>query len=128
MWVRKSDQQVVKRPGRVLSFFRAPMAWFLVGFVVSVGIALRGPMYPVRSFWPATWSEILLRASQIGLALAIVVLALQLILRRSISFRASSAKVVICNKCHRVKHRDRDGACECGGNFEDFDNWTWIED
>lgn len=135
MWVRKNDRRVSKRAGRVWPFLRSSLVWFFLGFVLSVGITLRGPMRGVCNSWPTTWCDTLTFAAQVGAVLAIVAFAFQLILQRRISFfecleegDSSNAKVVICNECHRVKNRDRDDTCECGGSFEDFDDWTWIED
>jgi len=35
---------------------------------------------------------------------------------------------VICNSCHHIKTRDNALSCECGGTFEPFENWKWIDD
>ena len=61
-------------------------------------------------------------------AVALVVYVLQLLLRREIDPLRVGGKVVICEKCNRIQHPNCAGRCECGGKFDDFDNWTWIDD
>jgi hypothetical protein len=38
------------------------------------------------------------------------------------------APVVICTSCYSVAHLSKKKTCECGGKYEPFDNWTWIEE
>jgi ribosomal protein L37E len=34
----------------------------------------------------------------------------------------------ICNRCGRMRFYDRQPDCECGGKFEDFEEWKWVRD
>ncbi len=34
----------------------------------------------------------------------------------------------ICNVCHSVVSRSKNKKCECGGKYEPFDDWKWVED
>lgn len=67
-------------------------------------------------------------ATIFAMVVAIACYALQLILRREIDPLASHAKVEICDTCHRVKRRNGESKCECGGTFEDLDKWIWTDD
>jgi hypothetical protein len=73
-------------------------------------------------------SDILAVATIVAAVVAIAGYALQLVLRRTIRPLDTGVKVLICDTCHRVKHRDGENKCECGGTFDDFDKWTWIDD
>ncbi len=35
---------------------------------------------------------------------------------------------VICNVCHSVVLLSKNKKCECGGKYEPFDDWKWVED
>ena len=39
-----------------------------------------------------------------------------------------SMSTVICNGCHEVKTVDGAFTCNCGGTFEPFANWEWVDD
>ncbi len=34
----------------------------------------------------------------------------------------------ICNTCYSVVPRSKLKKCECGGKYEPFENWKWVED
>lgn len=124
MWVRKSSQQIAKER-RMWSSFRGPLLWFLIMFVGGVALTFQGPRFPV-THWPSTWQEAFCVAVFPAAIVAVVAYLLQLILKKRITV-LDDVDVVICDACHRVKRRDSESTCECGGKFEDFDNWTWIE-
>ncbi len=80
----------------------------------------------VSGRWPQSWFEFLGIVCLIAACVAIVICILQII--RGNKIDPFAIDIVICNKCHNVKHRDSNDKCECGGTFEDFDNWTWIDE
>lgn len=136
MWVRKTDEQKAKERRRLWFSFSGPALLFIGGFLAVVVKVLIGSHPPARSSnWPGSWSQIFPRlvvaivlfAACIGIVVALSGYILQLILGRKI-LGVGGAKVVMCNTCYRVKRRDRENQCECGGEFEDFDNWTWVDD
>jgi hypothetical protein len=131
MWVRKGDRETAAKHPRVWMCLRGPAVVFLFGFLAMVGGGVEGPRTSVEA-WPQSFSEILYCAAVFATAAAIAVYVLQLILRRPLDLVgmlfAGHVKVVICNSCYRVKERDAATKCECGGTFEDFDRWTWVED
>lgn len=128
MWVRKSDHQMAREHSRVWLSFRGPAIWFLICFVATIALAIQGPRAPVgQRRWPDSWCEALVWAAFDGTVAAAVVYILQIILRRRLNPLTIHAKVVMCDSCHRVERRDSVSKCECGGTFDDFDNWTWIE-
>jgi hypothetical protein len=129
MWVRKSEQQMAAERSRPWLSFSGPAVLFVICFLADLGIALRGPFYPTgQGHWPVTWSAMLGGAAFVATVVAIATYILQLVLRRRLDPWAIHAKVVICDTCHRVKHRDAENKCECGGAFDDFNKWTWIGD
>jgi hypothetical protein len=125
MWIRKSDQQMATERSRLWLSFSGPAILFLVSFLACIRLALEGPRRPGQVSWPSTWSEILGGAAFMAAVVAIASYVIQLVRQRKI---ADGAKVDICNTCYRVRHRDGKSKCECGGTFDDFDHWTWIDD
>jgi len=129
MWMRKSDQQVAKEHSRLWLSFRGPVILFIICFLASIAVGIQGPRNSAGQVpWPDTFCKILRGATFIATVAAIACYTLQLVLRRKLDPLAIRAKVDICDTCHRVKRRDGEDKCECGGTFDDFDNWTWIDD
>ena len=126
MWMRKSDVQVARERNRVWLSFVEPAILFLICFLATIGIAIQGPRVAVVN-WPDTWSEMLFESAIIATVVAIAGYVLQVVLRRKLSSLTKYGKIVICDTCHRVEHRDGESKCECGGTFDDFDKWTWID-
>ena len=108
--------------------FRGPVLWFLVIYVGMAVIAIRGPILSAGENWPDTWAEVLSSAMWPSAVLAIVAYVLQLVLGTKIDPLDVAPKILICDRCHRTKRRDRETKCECGGTFDSLDNWTWIDD
>jgi hypothetical protein len=126
MWVCKTDEQI-RRSRRFWLSFRGPILWFLLLFVGGiVAISVRPRENGGRG--PGTLHEIVMSSMVLAAIAGIVIYVLQLILRRRIDPLEVSGKIVICPKCHRVARPSRDGFCECGGRFDDFDNWEWVID
>jgi len=46
----------------------------------------------------------------------------------ALDFYGAPVSTVICNTCHRTKTMDKALLCDCGGTFEPFENWKWVED
>jgi len=126
MWVRKSNEQIARERRRSWLSFRVPILWFLIFFVGGIGIALQGPRRQAQH-WPRTWSEILSGAAVDAGVIAIVAYAVQLLCKERLDPGRVGADVVMCDTCHRVKHPDNQSKCECGGTFDDFEKWTWID-
>ena len=129
MWVRKSDQQMAKENkdrNRVGLSFSGPALLFIICFFATIGIEVQGRRGLAWTA-PAPWPDILFRSTAIGTVAAILGYIVQLVLQRRILV-GGGGHIVICNTCYRVKHLDSKISCECGGVFEEFDKWTWIDD
>lgn len=127
MWVCKSDAQIVRERSRVWLSFSGPAVLFLICFLAGIGIGIQGPRRGAgEGHWPDTLPKILCDAAVISTVVAIAGYVLQIVRRRKLDSLVVPIKVVMCDTCHRVKHRDRENKCECGGTFDDFDKWTWI--
>lgn len=127
MWVRKSNQEITKERGRLLWSFRGPVLWFLIMFAGAVLLTLQGPRI-AAAHWPTTWSEVIYRATLFATVVAIGVYALQIVFKTQLDPLAVRGHFVMCETCHRVKRRDREASCECGGKFDDLDNWRWTDE
>jgi hypothetical protein len=97
----------------------------LICFVADIGIAIRGPRVGGGVAWPRGWSEELRDAAFIATVAAVAHCIVQVVLGRNVPSGAKN--VMICDTCHRVRRRDGATKCECGGTFDDFDKWTWID-
>jgi hypothetical protein len=130
MWVRKTEKQVAGERQRLWLSFREPALLSLVVFSVSVLLAIEGPRYPppYNGRWPNMWREIFGGSAFMALVAGVAGYVFQLVVGKTIASMGSYGKIDICNACYRVKRRDRDNKCECGGEFENFDNWMWIDD
>ena len=126
-WVRESDEQIARRRARLWLSFRGPLLWFPVFFAAAIVRYILGSSDRDRH-WPATWAELLFDSFRFAVILALGVYITQLVLRRKIDPLLSGGKVVICDRCHRITHPTFDRKCECGGDFDDFDNLDWIAD
>ena len=127
MWVRKSSQRVTKAPSGSRLSFRGPVLWFMIMFAGAIVLTARGPRFPA-AHWPSTWFEVISSAALSAAVVAIGVYVLQIVLKTRLDPFAPKVDVVICDTCYRVKRRDGETGCECGGKFDDFDNWTWIDE
>ena len=126
MWVRKSDQQIANDRSRLWLSFRGPLLWFLVLFVGGIVCISVRPRETNVGRGLGTWHEVVANAMVLAAIAGVVIYVLQLVLRRRIDPLEVGGKIVICPKCHRVTRPSRDNLCECGGRFDDFDNWEWI--
>lgn len=126
MWVRKSTHKITRERGHLWLSFRGPVLWFLIMFAGAIVLTAQGPRTAV-AHWPSTWFEVISRATVFAAVVAIGVYVLQIILNSKLDPFAVKVDVVMCDTCHRVKRRDGEASCECGGKFNDFDNWMWVD-
>jgi hypothetical protein len=128
MWIRKSAEQLAKERGRWWLSFRGPAFLLLFGFGMCL-LWVYGPgKYPTHTKTLPPWPQVLCFAVFGGTFAAIGGYVLQIFLRRKIRPWDMGKKVVMCDSCHRVKNLDRENQCECGGTFDNLDNWRWVDD
>jgi hypothetical protein len=123
MWVRKSNEQMAgetRERSRVWRSFRGPAVLFIIWFLFSIFVELKGS--------PSSLCELLCVAAFIATVVAIASYVLQVMYGRKLDLWTIRANSVICDTCYRVKRLDGDNKCGCGGSFENFDNWAWVED
>ena len=125
--MRMSDQEITRERGRFWLSFRGPVLWFLIMFAGAIVSTAGGPRL-AATHWPGTWSEIIYLASCFAALVSLGAYALQIVLKTKLDPFAVRVHVVMCDTCHRVKRRDCEDRCECGGKFDDFDNWMWIDE
>jgi hypothetical protein len=127
MWIRKSDEQIGRDRRRLWLSFRGPLLLFPLMFVATIARSIqeRRTDAPPR---PDTWQENLSFSAMFAAICALGLYVLQLVLRRRIEPFGNNGKVVICNRCHRVTQPSHERGCQCGGEFDDFENWDWIDD
>jgi hypothetical protein len=130
MWMRKTDENNGKERKRYWLSFEGPGRLFAIVFFFTCLSEIIGNSRGDggSAYWPGTWRVIpraVVGGILLGAIAAIVGYILQLVLGRKI---LAGAKTMICNTCYRAKRQDREDRCECGGEFEDFDNWTWVDD
>jgi hypothetical protein len=120
MWTRKTNEEMAKERRHARLSVRRPIEWFLICFFGVFMAGLGAPIGPAGS--PDTFRV----AAEISAIVAIGCYVLQFVFRRS-RLEVPDARIVMCDMCHRVKHRGSDAQCECGGTFDDLGNWMWIE-
>jgi hypothetical protein len=127
MWSRKSDSQLAMERGNLWLSFRGPVALFVFCFATSILVTLVGVRHLFAQSWATRWSQVLNVAALTGAIAALANYVLQLVLGRKLDISAFNIKLDICDCCHRIKRRDGKVSCECGGKFDDFDNWEWTD-
>jgi hypothetical protein len=134
MWVRKSDEQVAAGRKRLSLSFGGPIIVFVLGFIMEFGLTIIGEKRPATPvYWPGTWADLveLLPRATVGGTIAGALAAVGLYIWQLVYGRdvlKGNVKTVICNACYRVKRENGESKCQCGGMFEDFDKWTWVDD
>jgi len=93
---------------------------------MSIAVAIEGPRQGLPS-WPRSWLDVIVISTFISTVAAVADYALQLILGRKLDPWDIHVRLDICDTCHRIRRRDKSTLCDCGGRFDDFDNWTWID-
>lgn len=133
MWVRKSAEEIEREQNYWWRRWGSLMLAGLVGFAMSLQV-----MCGSRRFGPPT------RLSLGGLGIAIGVGLLAMVAAHLLrvrwgkplfthqcgmsSSRWGSSDWQICSKCQQLRMYERDPSCGCGGQFEDLNNWKWVED
>jgi hypothetical protein len=129
MWIRKTNSQLASERNRIWLSFGGPAVLFFICVICNLIIVIRGPLDGGNhARWPSTWSEALGISFFVGTFGAVIGYVLQIVFRKKLASLITYGKIVICSKCHRVKYLDQETTCECGGTFENFDNWTWVDE
>jgi hypothetical protein len=126
MWVRKSNEQIVKDRRRSWHSPGPALFWFLIAFVCCFGKLSQAPFLPDagRAY---TFRQLLFASAITAGAVAVFVYVAQFVLKRRVDSSRHLDKIVMCDKCHRVKHPDSETICKCGGTFDNLNNWTWVD-
>ena len=114
---------MMKELSRVWLSLRGPAMWFAICLVLNLAMVGSKACYPAN---PKTVSVMLLLAIAFAAIVAVAGYVRQLI--RGKTLDSLTIRVVICDCCHRVKPPDGEAGCECGGTFDDFDKWMWIDE
>jgi hypothetical protein len=128
MWVRKTEEQLARERRRLWYSFRTPIAAFGIGSFLELAAIIRGPILRDRTRTPNSWSEAFFVSASFGVVAFIAVYVLQIVRQKKIRF-FDGGKVDICDSCHELKNHDWNSmSCRCGGTFDSFDNWSWIDE
>ena len=135
MWVRKTSQEIAeeadgKRSGLWRAFGGPAIVFCATFFFVAVAI-IAGPRHNTGAvpYWPTTWGDLLRTAVLVASTAAVVAYLCQALFEKPIiELISPSDRDEICDTCHRVKLVDKQRSCECGGRFEDFTLWKWVDD
>jgi hypothetical protein len=127
MWVRKSNQEIEAQRKSLWLFFRGPLIWSVIIFFCGLAVSIQGPSVGGGT-WFSNWADVLKYTTKFSFFIAIVLYVLQLVFQWRIDPLVLGSKAVICNKCHEFQKASNEFNCKCGGKFEDFDNWKWIDE
>lgn len=128
MWTRKSSDEIANENRVPWRSFGGPAIALVLGFLGSMAIFFQGPRVGPASHWPATLGDATCQSLFAGVIAAIVVFIAQLVYRTRDVSSLGKTPAVICSGCHRTKTRDQQAACACGGQFEPFQHWKWVDD
>jgi hypothetical protein len=135
MWLHKTPEDIAAEHKKLWSAFGGPLGFSLLLFILLLIVCLLRPSYRGGvSYRPFTFVERLVFTLKFALISSVIAFPcaylLQVWLKRPIWSILSSyqTKVMICNKCFQVKSADDKPTCDCGGTFELFDLWKWVND
>jgi hypothetical protein len=133
MWVRKTPEEIARKKTKLWKAFGGPVlfallvcaCWIVRDLVdfrdgPDAGRPVGGPVNVNRLLWQAAVSLPFVAGLAYLLQLMIGMPFLEL--------GVGPSKVLICDKCYRTKNPDGQGSCDCGGTFEDFSLWKWVDD
>ncbi|MBN1912146.1 MAG: hypothetical protein JW818_20670 [Pirellulales bacterium] len=125
MWIRKTDEHMARE--RWFSAV-APVGWFVIIFLLVLFSGIFRPHWYTGLYRDESWTILLFKAVFSATLIAIGVYFFQVYFGRALTNPLLGPNVEICNQCHRTRNPNREKACECGGTFEDFTKWTWVDD
>jgi hypothetical protein len=134
MWIRMTPDEYRKQYYSWRKFVFQPVVVSSIAFALASlkGIAGPKPGTPVSNagYVAHSYCEAVQNGAIWAALVGIVCLLLEIAFRRPLFavFRRFGAQVVICSKCFRVKNRNSESNCACGGEFEDIEHWKWIDD
>ncbi len=136
MWVRKTPEEIAKERNTLWRRLSSLMMAAFLGFGLSIALMSGGRYGPHH---PITSAGFLL-AVAVGLIAMVAAYLAQLRFGKPLFSRycgqPSGGRYSppgyegsqICDTCHRVRPYDPQQVCDCGGKFEDLDDWKWVED
>ena len=143
MWVRKTAGEILKERStlwkRLPSLMLAGFFGFCVGISATCGGGgggrYGGPYQPGKFTWPGVLIAVVLG----GLAMLYAHVVQMRFREKMFANRCRSLfrggilppknlGVQICNTCHQTKLYDRQSDCDCGGKFENIDDWKLVDD
>jgi hypothetical protein len=121
MWKAKSADELLaeSRNRRRCNILVAMVAWLVFLYSAALcpvwhGRSLAGVILPAFKFAPGTAAN---------LAILVLALCAGYWSRR---LRSDSRRVMICQKCNRVKTSDGQTQCNCGGTFSPLHQMKWV--
>jgi hypothetical protein len=131
MWMRKDAEDASKERQKLwLAAFGSSLSGFVIIFVMGVIVSLTGPLMPVsgplKGF--SSFEDAIIHSLKTALIVGILFYFLYILSKGTLPGLSCHSTVMICDKCFRVKNNDGKEACECGGKFEDFSLWKWVDD
>ena len=142
MWVRKTHEdfdrereKIDNERSHVWLAFGGPLKISSIAFFIGLVVAFVPPRpWPGQTGGgPDTLAGRLAITPYVALTFAmiafLVVYLFQVLYGRpALSLFSKEGKFLVCNKCYRVKSPDGQPSCGCGGEFEDFALWKWVEE
>jgi len=129
MWVRKNAKEIAEDRCNIWLAFGGPALACAIAFVLTVVGTLAGPKPSHQVVcWPTNWYQTIRVAAKVSILATIVAYVCQVLFGKPIMSLLFSSNVCVCNKCYRVKSPDGQQSCACGGRFEDFELWKWVDD
>lgn len=118
MWIRRTSEEIVRLRRR---------HWLRRAVLMSVmlcTLCFAGPYVGKGGGLPGkllSWEQ----KFYLSLAIGFVVGILSYAIEGGFGCFPVSDHVTICNTCHKIVTGKKDMRCECGGVYENFDEWTW---
>ena len=131
MWMHKTPEELRDQRRELRRAFGGPLFLGLLAGACSVIGRLSSFLEPGQVLRPpSTLGALLGGGAAVGLSVAVVTYLFQLVIGRHAleADLMGPRKVLICDQCHRMKNSDGQPSCDCGGAFEDFDLWKWVDE
>lgn len=131
MWTRKTEDEIKKEKDNFKLSYNAPILIFIMVFIVYFGHYVTGARYSrmtPKSISILEFMKLLPEILLVGLILSVVVLLLQMLLKKNFLDKNDNITTVICDKCNDKKTDDANYSCKCGGTFINIKKMKWIEE
>lgn len=120
MWILKDKNQLKACRRKKITSPKRPFLIAIIGFFAFSAEPAYDSSVPWRQFFQEDFSKVII----LTIVLFVTLYVWQLITKKPIGEK----RLLICTKCHKIKHYDKNQYCECGGDRVNLYEMKWVEE